>query len=183
MPISASSKSGTDNKTTYKYGRDKKGNLTSLKSVYYNKYYGGKTFKKLKKTSTTTTAYKLNKKGRITKATSTTVYIDKSKNISSPLTYKYDGKGNLKSISHPYPYYTCTYSYKYSGKHAKTRTYKQKYSGGSTYGPYSTSLTYETRKVPKKYAAVVKAQQWALLNGNANRAFGPRSLGLSVNYD
>lgn len=171
MPVSASAKYDSS-RYEYKFSRNAKGNLTSLKEIYYSKNYSGKTFKKAKKIRTSTTNFKLDKKGRISSSSSTTSYIDKSGRWDPPYKYKYDKRGNLTKMTYPYQYSTSSVKYSYTKGHAKSRTRTYKYSDGEK-STYTTTLRFRLVTVPSKNLPVVKAQQWALLNGNLNKAFGP----------
>lgn len=71
--------------------------------------------------------------------------------------------------------YKTVYKYQYKSGRPVSRTETYYYDDGDKYTDTQT-FTFTKMKVNKKYVNVIKAQQWALLNQNMNKAFGPVTL-------
>ena len=119
------------------------------------KYYPSGTIKSCTKISSTgksTTTYKLNEKGYPVKVA--------TKGVAYPHTEKYTYSKYGDMASQDFMRYKCTYK---KGLLMKRGNCK---------------VTYKMVAVDKRYAGLVKAQQWAIRNQNLNGAFGPASFGV-----
>ena len=78
-------------------------------------------------------------------------------------TMKYDSKGNIKSVTTKFGRFDLFQGYQYTYKDGRATTRGIKYTKeGNTY--YSVNIKYKQITVPQKFAAQVKAQQYALMN-------------------
>lgn len=172
-PISATHKynNGNDSsKTVYKYTYAD-GNLESYTSTYYAYLNDdGSYANKMKKRSQNTYRFSnFNEDGHPAKIVSYYSSVDGTSSVSTPIKYKYDKLGNVKQTRFG-QYSPTVYSYTYKNGRVAKRTY------GTASLKYK--YTWKAIAVPAGYVSVVEGQQWSLVNGNLNQAFGPVNMGL-----
>ena len=172
-PVRVVSKYGSgkdSSKTVYKYTRVSSGDVKSYTQCNYAYLNNDGTYSKsLDERSKSTYSFSKFKKGHPTKMTSKHASYDGSSSISAPMSYKYDSKGNMTQ-SKANTYLPIVYSYTYKNGLVASRTQGKDGSSAPQY------FTWEKISVPASAVKTVKAQQWAIVNNNANYAFGPAGI-------
>ena len=153
---------GYVSKLTY----DKKGRMIKQVDTGKTAVYSEEGEPQGEKKGSYTTTYSYNKKGQMIRSLFTSTF---DKKLKSTANYKYDSKGNLKSISYSDGY-----------KQVRTITYDKAGNITSISGGDSVTVFYTWKKmsVNKKLAAQIKAQQWSLTNQNLNFAIPTNDHGM-----
>ena len=153
-------------KYTFLYNGDKK--LAQRVQTTYSKWAGGKKTGSFNKQNTYTTDYTL-ENGLPVGAVTTFELVGGYRSNYAPVAYKYDGKGNVKQIK--------TGDVKESVKN----TYVNGRLDTRTVGGVTYTYKYKKLEVSPSTAKVVNAQQWSLVNGDMNGAFGMVYMGIGGN--
>ena len=154
-------------KEVYTFNFNAAGTLRSYKQDTYSKYdRNNKPLKKFTKVAYHLWSYGSDKKGRLIWGKS-----ENSTGYRSDVTrYTYDKRGNLKASKYGNGETT---KYEITYKNGRVNTVQRVGSTGIN------SCIWKKVKVPASVANIVQAQQWSLMNGNQNKAFGPVGLGIA----
>ena len=135
---------GLSSKYTYSSGKITKEVVTNGNKKYTNKF-------------------KYNSKGLLSKATI------KCPNRAGTYKYKYDKKKNVTSVEMTISgnKYTDTYTNKYNSAGRLTKRTVAS-NDGENVNTVTYTYTYKKLKVSSKYASLIKAQQWLLINEGLN---------------
>ncbi|MBQ9003319.1 MAG: hypothetical protein IJ087_15830 [Eggerthellaceae bacterium] len=162
--VSELSSSDYKSKYTFTYNSDKK--LIRRVQTTYTKWAGGKRTNKFNKQNVYTTDYTV-ENGLPTGAVTTFELVGGYRSNYAPVAYKYDGKGNVKLIKTG------------NSKVAIKNTYEDGRLVTQTFGGVTYTYKYKKVQVTPSAAKVVSAQQWSIVNGNMNGAFGLLHMGIS----